>query len=145
MSKKPDTAKAEDKAAETGAEAEKVAAETEAFFVHQLETPDINLGEQPTEAAALAASPHASPHCSIDDLSPEEHDELAVHGRSLGVDSLEVALRRADGDIASEAFIRLCFQCASAEESARSAGTYRTAAELAAQAVADAENSTPND
>jgi len=110
----------------------------EAVFSRQLETPDLNLGEPPTEAAVEV-------YRTVEDLTPEEKDELAAHGRYLGDDSMEVALRRANGDPAAESFIRLCFRCASIEESARSAGTYRSAAELAAQAEADAASHTPNE
>jgi hypothetical protein len=85
------------------------------------------------------------PMTQYEELTPEDKAGMAEHGRWLGQDSLEVALRRASGNENNEAFIRMCFRCASEEESARSAGTYRTLAELSAQAAADAENNTPNE
>lgn len=96
-----------------------------------------------TEMPAVAIMP--TPMVPYEELTPEDKADLAEHGRWLGQDSLEVALRRTSGDENSEAFIRMCFRCASEEESARSAGTYRTPAELRAQAVADAENNVPNE
>lgn len=101
---------------------------------------------QTTPPAAEAPAVEVSmPMTQYEELTPEDKAGLAEHGRWLGQDSLEVALRRASGNENNEAFIRMCFRCASEEESARSAGTYRTLAELSAQAAADAENNTPNE
>lgn len=101
--------------------------------------------EEPAATDAPIVATVSTPMVPYEELTPEDKADLAEHGRWLGQDSLEVALRRANGDVNNEAFIRMCFRCASEEESARSAGTYRTLAELSAQAAADAENNTPNE
>lgn len=101
--------------------------------------------ETPPAVEAPTVATISTTMVPYEDLTPEDKAGLAEHGRWLGQDSLEVALRRANGDVNNEAFIRMCFRCASEEESARSAGTYRTLAELSAQAAADAENNVPNE
>lgn len=122
---------------------------TEAVVITPAEVGDMRslLGSVQTmpQAPEEPAVEVSMPMTQYEELTPEDKAGLAEHGRWLGQDSLEVALRRASGNENNEAFIRMCFRCASEEESARSAGTYRTLAELSAQAAADAENNTPNE